>query len=175
MMTRPVRAAMVARRRPRRRSHSVPAFDRAGLQLTAAAIHADKGRSRTLVLIVMAAALVLLYFMLRYPRNGRERMQADGTSASLSASGNASGKNYQCYTDTDCPAMTFCNSNHLCEVRAALAPPLVPTVELVRSGASGASVGAALGRAVDRVLGRGRGGEGAETVRTSDERKGEKP
>jgi hypothetical protein len=150
----------------------------AGLQLTAAAIHANKGRTRTLVLVVLAGALILLYFMLRPPQSVPERMQAGALSTAMPNAPSRSGKDWQCSADTDCPDMTFCNSRHLCvpdDARAALAPPLLPRVKIVRDNASGASVGAALGRAVDRVLGRGRGGEGAETVRTSDERKGQQP
>lgn len=141
--------------------------DSEGLAYSGAVITGNSGRSRLIVLAVVSLMLIALIVVL-YVRGLK------GTSSA--AAEHLEAKTAPCYSDSDCPDGTFCSGRRLCVPLAALpplAPPLLPLPEIVTSAAVG--VGETIGRVVDRVLGRGRGGEGANVQQVSSDQKGQSP
>jgi hypothetical protein len=138
--------------------------DSSALAYSGAIIAGNSGRSRLLILAVASLAIIALVVVL-YLR---------GLSGSSRAAERAKAT-APCYLDTDCPDGTFCShSNQLCVPISAL-PPLAPPLLPQPSEAARLGVGERIGRAVDRVLGRGRGGEGSEVQNVSLEKKGQNP
>lgn len=142
--------------------------DSEGLAYSGAVITGNSGRSRLITLAAVSMVVIALIVFL-YVRGLK------GTS-SAGAEHLEAAKTAPCYTDSDCPDGTFCSGRRLCVPLAALpplAPPLLPLPEIVTSAAVG--VGETIGRVVDRVLGRGRGGEGANVQQVSSDLKGQNP
>jgi hypothetical protein len=142
------------------------AGDSATLAYAGAVVVGNSGRSRLLILAVVAFAIIAMVIVL-YTRG------LGGNKSSSHAPERAGGKTMPCYSDEECPDGTFCSDNRLCVPTAALpplAPPLLPLSAVTRAALG---VGESIGRAVDRVLGRGRGGEGADVQKVSIEDQGQ--
>jgi hypothetical protein len=130
-----------------------------------AVVTGNSGHSRLLVLAAVALAIAVVVVVLYLRGLG---------SSSSRAPELAEAKTMPCYSDEECPDGTFCSDKRLCVPAAALpplAPPLMPLPAVSRIALG---VGESIGRAVDRVLGRGRGGEGADVQKVSLEDQGQK-
>lgn len=129
-------------------------------------------RTRLLFLSVLAVAIVVVVVFLYYKGIVKTSKAATTVAEKL----RIAKETPVCYSDEECPDGTFCSDGRLCVPSAALpplAPPLMPPLlpAAVTKAASG--MAETLGRALDNVLGRGRGGEGAEVQLTSTDQKGQ--
>ena len=138
--------------------------------LAGSTILQHSARTRLLFLFALAVAIVIVVVVLYY--NGIIKTSGSATAAEKLR---IAKETPVCYSDEECPDGTFCSDGRLCVPSAALpplAPPLMPLLPVaVTKAASG--MAETLGRALDQVLGRGRGGEGAEVQLTSTDQKGQ--
>lgn len=139
--------------------------------LAGSAILEHSARTRLLFLFALAVAIVIVVTVLYY----KGIIKTSGGATTAAEKLRIAKETPVCYSDEECPDGTFCSDGRLCVPSAALpplAPPLMPLLPVaVTKAASG--MAETLGRALDHVLGRGRGGEGAEVQLTSTDQKGQ--
>ncbi len=140
--------------------------DQTSYTLVGGNILEHSARTRLLFLFALALAIVAVVAVLYYKG-------IKTTSGAAAEKLRLAKKTPVCYSDEECPNGTFCSDERLCVPSSALpplAPPLIPVTSVAPTKAGMAET---LGRALDHVLGRGRGGEGAEVQLTSTDQKGQ--
>jgi hypothetical protein len=142
--------------------------DQTSYTLVGGNILEHSARTRLLFLFALALAIVAAVAVLFYKG-------IKTTSLAAAEKLRLAKKTPVCYSDEECPNGTFCSDGRLCVPSSALpplAPPLIP-IAPVAPTKTASGVAETLGRALDHVLGRGRGGEGAEVQLTSTDQKGQ--